>query len=164
MSIDLTVRTRRPLGVDELLDITRETASDLTGTRAPAATLSQMQAGGTRPITQGTLGNAEDVFVLSWLGSDDGVAITTHADEDGRYVITFSVGATRSPTEYVLALTAALATAKREQGEVLDPWHFWGDADALRREELAPLFHSPGSDFSVACNEALRRREGKRGG
>jgi len=116
-------------------------------------------ADGRRGDVPVVLGVANTMLGLSWQGMNDAVALVTVCDEVDVIRLTLSVGATRSPTEYVLALLGACALADIWNVPVLDDSHFWGNTDVLQREAIAMTFKTTVGGFVDACQTIISRLE-----
>jgi len=113
MSVDLTMCIPKGtiIPLEEIREGTAETLHMiLAGSPAPDVLVYSMDRGKLFPVHDALIGvESENVYVLSYRGSDDRVLVVdVHLEDEANYALTFSVGATRDASEYVLALSGAL--------------------------------------------------------
>lgn len=159
MSIDLAVHTSECLSIERLIERTPRWAQRLTGFESPPVTVEKLEDGQRAAFYGGFATTHGESFILSWRDCDDGVLLIV---SDGNPLedtaLTFSVGATRSPTEYVLALAASLAAAELLSSSVVDTALFWSEKETVSSVDVGRLFEG-GANFRDACERAVRRRD-----
>ncbi len=162
MSIDLTLKGAVAAGADALLAEISDYGEKLLGCPPPDPKLVIVTDG--QPTgTPALIGVANTMLVMSWAGTEDRVAIVT-VEQDSSLILTYSVGATRGPTEYVLGLVGACSLANLWGSTITDDNQFWLNAETMTPSEILTGFGVVGVDFQDACDRLLRRRHSITGG
>ena len=158
MSIDLTLVGPGPFARDQLTTGIQKYGKDWLVAKCPCAVMYAVEERRRVPLTDQLIGERDGLAVVSWEGTEDGVALVTVIEEARTVVATFSVGATRSPTEYVLALLSACALQRLWNVDVHDDNLFWGDEILDSESVRAILAQATSHDFEKACHEVVATR------
>ncbi len=160
MSIDLLVHgpPDRRLQFCQLVEEARKKAQELTQFAPPRVLIEELVDGKRVRLTHEFADTHGSTFVLSWAESDDALALTVFDGDEPGVILSFSVGATRSATEYVLRLVAAMATGELVSADVRDPALFWSAQEVLAADAIPNVFQGART-FAEACELAAVPRE-----
>lgn len=157
MSIDLTLTGTKPVAIGDFIQATADFGEQLLRCPLLSALLEKVTSGCSTPVPN-EVGVVDTMLVVRWAGFTDRVAIVAVEGEDDAMVLTFSVGATRHPTEYALGLIAACALATLWGCAIVDDNQFWTATGALEPADVLDSLSVNGYGFKDACEELLQRR------
>jgi hypothetical protein len=160
MSIDLTLVGPGAVATSDLLKGIQRCGSEWLRVPVPKPKLFEVRNQRRVAPKTATIGEVDGMALLSWDGTDDGVAVIAVKGEGGEVVFTLACGATRSPTEYVLGVLAACALQGLWHVPIHDDNRFWGDAEVLDRGAVREMFgNAPGVVFGDTCASVVEARE-----
>jgi len=163
MTIDLSLKVSGPIKAEEFIKNTRKTLNQLLKIfELPMIELYRVEAGKNLLDPRAQIADRDSLHVLCFAGRTDAtVAVISSIEESaGCRSVTFSVGANRSPAEYVLAVSAAIALGALCNSNIVDGWSFWTGDEAHDAQGLLKdlsLQNAP-STFDEACEMLLGSR------
>jgi hypothetical protein len=159
MSIDLLVHSppHGRLQLCQLVERAARKAEELTHFAPPRVLIEELVRGTRVRLVDEFADTHGKTFILSWAESNDAVSLTVVDGDEPGVILSFSVGATRSPTEYVLGLVAALATGELLSADVCDPALFWSAQEVITADAMRNIFQG-GRTFDEACELAAASR------
>lgn len=160
MSIDLSVHLKHDVRVDALKESIMDVLRYITGLHTvPQVTIRESRREIVNIPSDTKIGQEKRFYLLGFEGREDQVAITTVESERSTHEMatTFSVGATRDDTEYVLGLAGAVGLAKITDSDVEEGFSFWiGGGTAAPQALIERLrLRDPAASFEEACKTVL---------
>jgi hypothetical protein len=161
MAIDLEMDIRGKIRTHQLVDGTKKVLRKLLGIDPPQIRLHQMVNGERTKPQDDALGECDALYLLSFVGRTDEVAITVVLLEDKDQIsLSIAVGATRAASEYALAIAAALFVGAEYETEIRDGFMFWTGRGADKPDELCEVLKvgETVDSFDQACQLLLGTR------
>lgn len=128
--------------------------------------IGKLEDGIIHSIMNNTIMDVHNVYCLQYKGREDNVFIVIiykdecNTSKDG-FLISFEVGSTRNPEEYVLGLAGAIAMGIKFNSIVEDGQSFWTkslESDPNQLLEQLAIKNIEGMTFSEACKLLVGNR------
>jgi hypothetical protein len=129
MAAELRVKLCRSIEIDRLILAAEMVLQELLAlSYVPTLGIEEVEGGVCYPTTSGSIGKKDQMFVVRFRGYDEAVAIVVYEislhlsvpESEVGFWASVSVGAMRTPLEYVLAAGVAVALARVAEADVID--------------------------------------------
>jgi hypothetical protein len=161
MAIDLGVRVHSSIKVSELRDGAVMTLSRVTACAIADIYISRITNGTTSEVSDDSSIVGDGLVIVGMKDYDVQVVLTMipSVDVTNLYECSISAEYSRSPIEFVLALSCAIWLGKRCDSMIEDDWQFWSSAVSVSPETLESILGvGRSTTFVAACQQIVGNR------